>query len=589
MLLLFIDSLLLILLTSSLGILVVNGLQRLFRLRLQSDLLGIFLTGLIGSTIYFNIISFWWPVNYLSLLPLLALCLLTYRPLKPAYRQLFLSIKDHCKALTSPSNRLLAGGLLVLLGTFSILPGINADSVDYHYQSIQWYEKFKVVPGLANVHGRYGFNPAAFIIQSAYSFTGLTGQAIFPLNGVLIGLFLFWVLSRILRHRHSLTGLVYFGLFIMLCRPMLVNISSPSSDPLVLICLYYALISLFELLVQEEIHLSGILLPSLVLLYAPVAKLSAFPVLLVSLYLYFLLPATEKKVPLLLKWLPIALVIYLPWFGRNIILSGYLVYPLFALDLFHPGWKVPRDILMVDYFLINYWPKGVSFRRIQDYTHGNLDSPSFREWFLPWLEYSFKNRQTGNVLILVAALLSPVAWVIVYFRKTRPKAPVFIFLLILYACIGIWIKSSPDFRFGIVFISLSLIFPLLLLAQGKKAESWKIPWDPLPLSMVVLTCFFLYRGSNEKTNYPFTLKDCWLFPLKNAQTRVFNNKTDFPYRTMHSGVKLYLSDSTHHCLNADLPCMSWKVGEIEMRGTRLEDGFINTKDDISKINPLKGY
>jgi len=52
-----------------------------------------------------------------------------------------------------------------------------------------------------------------------YSFTGLTGQAIYPLNGVLIGLFLFWVLARILRHRHSLTGLVYFGLFTISAGP----------------------------------------------------------------------------------------------------------------------------------------------------------------------------------------------------------------------------------------------------------------------------------------------------------------------------------------------------------------------------------
>jgi len=74
MLLLFIDSLLLILLTTSLGILVLNGLQRLFRFACNRPV-GTFLAGLIGSTIYFNIISFRWPVNYLSLIPLLLLCL----------------------------------------------------------------------------------------------------------------------------------------------------------------------------------------------------------------------------------------------------------------------------------------------------------------------------------------------------------------------------------------------------------------------------------------------------------------------------------------------------------------------------------
>ncbi|HEX9513858.1 MAG TPA: hypothetical protein VF939_25380, partial [Puia sp.] len=208
MLLLLADSLLLIFLTLSLGILTLNILDRLFRVTIQSDLLGTFLAGLIPSTIYFNIISFWLPVNYLSLIPLALISLLVFRQHKERFRQEALSIREQLNRILQPSNWVFTGGLLVLLLYFSILPGINADSKGYHYLSILWYEKYKVIPGLANVHGRYAFNPAAFIIQSAYSFTGLTGQSIYPLNTVLIGLFLFWLLVRMLRQKDSLAGLV---------------------------------------------------------------------------------------------------------------------------------------------------------------------------------------------------------------------------------------------------------------------------------------------------------------------------------------------------------------------------------------------
>ena len=584
MLLWCLDAVFLILITISLGVLVQNMLERLFHTRIQSDLPGTFLAGLILSTIYFNILSFWLPVNYLSLIPLALISLLVFRVNKEKYRQISLSIKAHLSTIRQPSNWLFGGGLLIMLFCFCVVPCINTDSKGYHYQSILWYEKFKVIPGLANVHGRYAFNPAAFIIQSAYSFTGLTGQAIYPLNGVLIGLFLFWILIRMLRHKNSLAGLVWFLLLTILCRPLLSFISSPSSDPLVLICLFYALIRLFEALLRREITLSAILLPSLILLFAPIAKLSAIPLLLVLLYFFFLLPATEKKIPLLLKMVPVALLLYLPWLGRNIILSGYLVYPIPDLDFFHPDWKVPRDVLMVDYFLIHYWPKGVDFSRTLDYAH--LPSPSFREWFLPWLVYSFKGRQTVHIIILLLAIFSPLSWAVLYFRKIRPGAPLFVFLLILYGTIWIWLNSSPDFRFGIVPISLSFIFPLLLLTLHKGENRRRMRWNPLPTLFIALTIFFLYRAYNEPSNYPFTWRDCWLFPLKDPQYRSQNNKADFPYVTLNSGTKLYLSDATHHCLNADLPCMSWKYGEIEMRGPGLENGFRNIKDDIRGIFPF---
>ncbi|EMO63800.1 hypothetical protein LEP1GSC133_1179, partial [Leptospira borgpetersenii serovar Pomona str. 200901868] len=32
------------------------------------------------------------------------------------------------------------------------------DSGLYHIQSIKWIQEYSVVPGLANLHGRFGFN-----------------------------------------------------------------------------------------------------------------------------------------------------------------------------------------------------------------------------------------------------------------------------------------------------------------------------------------------------------------------------------------------------------------------------------------------
>src|SRR3954469_10289943 len=90
MLLLTLDAILLLLVTLCQGVLFKKGLEKVFRTPIETDLLGIFLAGLIFSTIYFSLVSFWWPVSYLCLLPLVAVHLVFFAFNKGAYRQLLL-------------------------------------------------------------------------------------------------------------------------------------------------------------------------------------------------------------------------------------------------------------------------------------------------------------------------------------------------------------------------------------------------------------------------------------------------------------------------------------------------------------------
>ncbi len=69
MLLLCIDAGMLFVITISLGILFQLGLEKFMRVAIRPDLIGTFLAGLILSTVYFNLVSFCFPVNYWTLLP----------------------------------------------------------------------------------------------------------------------------------------------------------------------------------------------------------------------------------------------------------------------------------------------------------------------------------------------------------------------------------------------------------------------------------------------------------------------------------------------------------------------------------------
>ena len=90
--------------------------------------------------------------------------------------------------------------------------------------------------------------------------------------------------------------------------------------------------------------------------------------------------------------------------------------------------------------------------------------------------------------------------------------------------------------------------------------------------------------------YAFTISDCWLKPLRDKRYFIAKNKTSFlqtfPSVNLGNGIQLYLPDNTHECLNANGPCMNWRYGEIEMRGTKIEDGFRNIKDEVKKYFPF---
>jgi len=187
-----------------------------------------------------------------------------------------------------------------------------------------------------------------------------------------------------------------------------------------------------------------------------------------------------------------------------------------------------------------------------------------------------------NMLFLIAAISSPLIWSVAYVFGKRPGSHVFFFWLILYAGMWIWLTSSPEFRFGNAYMSLSIFFPLLFITYNRQMPRWMSGRFILLLIFAAACLNYLY-GSYELRNtflkkyqYAFTGKN-WFYPLKDYHTTIQNDKTTFPYKVLLPGTKLYLSDSAHDCLNADLPCLIWNNGEIEMRGSRIETGFRNSK------------
>ncbi len=207
---------------------------------------------------------------------------------------------------------------------------------------------------------------------------------------------------------------------------------------------------------------------------------------------------------------------------------------------------------------------------------------AFLDWLLPMLREQFANHLYFELSILAAAMASPLLWILLRIRKLQLPALLFIFWLTLYTCCWLWLANAPDYRYGFPFLTVCVFIPLLTLSL-KPAERFKIRLlnqRILSLLFILTTAYYCYglvglmRRYIAKRTEPVSWKEGWLVPPGNAYYKQEDKNDPFPYRMLNAGVKLYLADRAHRCINAGIVCaFDGNLVQVEMRGQRVEDGF----------------
>lgn len=505
-----------------------------------------------------SVLSIWVPINTYSGWGLFIISVL-YSFYSYKYKKdYFLSdIIKKIKGL-SLSAKVLSLFAITTILFFCLLPPFLSDMKLYYLQSIMWNETYPVIPGLGNIHGRFGFNSNILLLTSALSLNDIIGFRIYAILGLSMVVFFIWIINKISISDSFIQKIALIFFCFAFIHFYYLFVSSPSTDILPNILVSYILL---KALLEKDIIKNSPLIFLILPVYAVTLKLSVIPVCLFCLVIIFQL-IREKEYKTLAFVSCLALAVIIPWCTRTIILTGYLIYPYASLDLFNFDWEIPKEFVEIEQRWVTSWAKmpGISYEE--------FEKMPIEDWLKIWMARRVNFMKiTTFVLCMSGISVLMMSWI----WKTSKKISFMQMFTWFVAFCGFifWFILAPDERFGASFILVTAIAPFLIL---KKTSKNKITEKLSPVLFVILLAFAIYQGlplfNDHKQNKSF------ISYLYTPQTiDAFDKKRETTFREKQvNTIILYVAENSL-CSDHKLPCAPHYDERLEMRGKYIKDGF----------------
>lgn len=514
------------------------------------------LSGLMVIMVFSSILSIFFRLNWEVLLVVFLISLFVFFVNLNSENK-FLSVIEVLKAKPLITLFSLLIPLLLLLYCSIENPGSVGDTILYHAQCIQWAEKYEVIPGIANLHNRLAFNNHSLLLYSLFTFSFLGKTSIYFINSFLFLLLLIKCSIDIINaYNAKELGELLFSLLVVSVSFYFfgIRMASPQPDGTA------AILGVFFILLFKDIYCNGYnLIPQLYLVAACLitVKISTLFIILLPAILFFKRKLHKAKKNWFLA-IGICLITFVPFFIRNIYMSGYLVYPV-PIDLFNFDWKwqsLYRVNLLNDYItnaarITGGHRKGV----------WTIDMP-FQEWFF---EYWFTNtRKTivPNIMLGVSLFAAVVFPIVNRFIGSKKKEFYYYFFIYLLVSIAFWFIKAPDYRF--LWANLTVSLAVIGLFVG---DYIKVNRRTLLLLPIFLMNLFLIQLA-QKNVKKATLKNYLVFPKTVETIEVEEHKVQ--YLTVNIPAVKKFGGA---CYNAPIPCTHNINKKLVMRGDRLNQGF----------------
>lgn len=539
----------------------------------QYSLMDTFLLGLFFTAIPLSISSFWLASNHYVLFAYLLFCVGYWTLRREHFWQITTSIKNAVQTL-SASQIFLIVLVFISIILISIWTPINFDPLAYHYAHIRWNEEYPIVPGIGNLEDRFGFNSNYFLLSAIFTFRTFLGHPLFTVQSLVAVLVFSWILIEVFKSKYELKRVILFIVSIVYFYYEYRSIGDTSTD------IIPGLVSFF-ILSRIILYPDSFKRNYLIYIFVPLAvaafKVSAAPLALISLFA--LIEAVRSKEYRVSVFICCALVTYfILWIIRTVIISGYLVYPIYEIDLFSFDWKVPQDIAVKQRYMIDYFANAYV-------------AESVKVGLVMHKKYYY-------ILVSIYFLaFTSIPLGIYYAVKNKNKIYIYV-IVTLITCLFYWFFFAHDFRFGSGYVFTVIFLGVVSVLNNR---NWIFP----KLSMIVITLLILWmtvfsaRSASYYWDYldryelnsmerfigmiktSYNVKDK-MIEIKSSEVST-DNYSFTPYK-LNDGVSIKIS--SYHCgwCFDSIPSITdvnvvpefWtarKPESIDARGNSIKDGF----------------
>ncbi len=447
------------------------------------------------------------------------------------------------------ANRSLAGAFYYDLGL-------------YHFQAIEYATHFRAIPGLGNLHGRLGAGNGHLLLVSFVDHGPFARIGFHIVNGLLAAMLLGDVAWRFVRRlpgprMPSFTTRV--ALLLLPVLPVAIvggkgsRINNPDLDFAAFVLVVIGMLYLVEclefgfratpaLVSAATLSLAATTRP----LYWPLAVIGAGMLLVKRGHI-----VSRANGAVLL--LPSALL--LGWMGRQIVLSGYPLFPL-TIGGLPVDWRMPTSAVHGLNRFVTSWARSPG-------DDPNVVLASWH-WFHPWLK-----SHEGDVDLVGPILLLAVVVVVLASRSTDDahrrrawRTPMLVMTLPALPLLVVWFFNAPDPRFAMALLWLPSIALLAWALPADARGRGRIAYSSLACVLLVMLGLVAHKGvyrpivSNQTG--PLGTEVVPIAPLTAFTTR--------------SGLVIYHPTSGELCWRA-LLCTPNPKPNLRLRGAGIGEGF----------------
>ena len=507
------------------------------------------ITGLILLTSLTQIIVLFFPINIYTKFGLLGLLILLS------------IIKRKNTKFFIPEVKVSASLVLFFIFWAVILltnagPTMMDDTESYHIQSIKWIQEYGSVPGIVNLHERFGFNSSWFSSVALFSFSSKTTGGFTVMNSVISLWLCYWFLEKFnqFQKENNLQAAFAIHLVFIVCLLFWALIKGNATTTN-----YDYITTSIVLLLLTEVFFSEKTSPKIEWIIWPAylltVRLINYPLLILSLFA-FILFIKQKQTRQLLLPIVYCLLLIVPFLIRTIIIAGYPFYPSTYFDFTNVDWKPDPRITERLLEFIKY------FNRVAT-TYFDIEQTKAlgSAWIPAWFQHLFPYDK-----ILVLAAFTGILFTIIKLRiKKNDYCKLIITgLMILWLISWFIIAPDPRFVYGILLFGIFL-FEYHLSSFVNDFRSIKFLFNALIILLIAGLSYYLVSKPLKQTEYRN-----WILPLQLPQPPVKEFVID--------GITFRIPEIINNnwnirCYGTELPCLYEIHPRLKPRGKNIRNGF----------------